>query len=408
MRGVLPCTKAGNTMTQNKALPRSIIALGFVSMFMDISSEMIHGLLPVFLVTVIGASATTVGFIEGVGESVALITRVFSGVVSDWLGKRKAIIVAGYALATLTKPLFALANSAGLVFTARSLDRFGKGLRGAPRDALIADLTPKEQRGAAFGLRQSMDSVGAFAGPLLAVLLMSLLANDFRAVFWIAFIPGIIAVALLVLFVKEVAPRETRAPTAPLHRAEIPRLGSAYWRVLGVGVVFTLAKFSEAFLLLRAEDIGLAPNLVPLMLVILSLVYALGAYPVGALSDRIGRHSLLLMGLGILILADLVLAFAHNIYWVSLGAALWGLHLAFTQGLFSALIADTAPAEVRGTAYGIFGLVTGVAVFIASVFAGWLWDQYGAFATFIAGAVFSALALLGFLMTTQAQYNRTD
>ena len=388
-------------MTENKSLPRSIVILGFVSMFMDISSEMIHGLLPVFLVTVLGASATTVGFIEGVGEGVALITRVFSGVVSDWLGKRKAIIVAGYLLATLTKPLFALANSTSLVFTARTLDRFGKGLRGAPRDALIADLTPSEQRGAAFGLRQSMDSVGAFVGPLLAVLFMSLMANNFRAVFWIAFIPGVIAVLLLVLFVKEVAPREKHVPTSPLHRAEIPRLGSAYWRVLGVGVIFTLAKFSEAFLMLRAEDIGLAPNLVPLMLVILSLVFALGAYPVGVLSDRIGRHGLLLLGLGILIAADLVLAFSSNIYWVFTGAGLWGLHLAFTQGLFSALIADTSPVEVRGTAYGIFGLVTGIAVFIASVFAGWLWDEYGAYATFVAGAVLSALALMGFLTMTK-------
>jgi len=359
-------------MPQNKSLPRSIVILGFVSMFMDISSEMIHGLLPVFLVTVIGASATMVGFIEGVGEGVALVTRVFSGVVSDWLNKRKAIIVAGYLLATLTKPLFALATSASMVFTARTLDRFGKGLRGAPRDALIADLTPKEQRGAAFGLRQSMDSVGAFVGPLLAVFLMSILANDFRAVFWYAVIPGVVAVLLLMLFVEEAAPREKHAPQAPLHRAEIPQLGAAYWRVLGVGVVFTLARFSEAFLLLRAEDIGLTPSLVPLMLVILSLVYALGAYPIGQLSDRVGRHGLLLIGLGVLIAADAVLALSSNIYWVSLGAALWGLHLAFTQGIFSALIADTAPADIRGTAFGIYGLVTGIAVFIASVFAGWL------------------------------------
>jgi MFS family permease len=360
---------------------------------------MIHGLLPVFLVTVIGASATTVGLIEGMGEGLALITRVFSGAVSDWLGKRKVLLVAGYLLATLTKPLFALAGGVGLVLTARLLDRFGKGLRGAPRDALVADLAPPEQRGAAFGLRQSLDSVGAFLGPLLAMVLMAVLANDFRAVFWLAVIPGAVAVTLLVTFIKEPAPRQRHTPRAPLHRAEIPRLGVAYWRVLGVGVVFTLARFSEAFLLLRAEDLGLAAGLVPLMLVILSLVYALGAYPIGHLSDRLGRHGLLLMGLGVLMGADLVLALASNIYWVSLGAALWGLHLAFTQGLFAALVADTAPTAVRGTAFGIYGLVTGIAILMASVFAGWLWDQLGPGATFIAGAVLAGLALMGFMAT---------
>jgi MFS family permease len=377
-------------------LPRGIWALGLVSAFMDVSSEMIHGLLPAFLVTVIGASATSVGLIEGAGEGFALITRVFSGYLSDRLERRKGLIVSGYLLGTLTKPLFALAGGAGLVFGARLLDRFGKGLRGAPRDALIADLTPAHQWGAAYGLRQALDSVGAFVGPLLAVAIMALTADDFRAVFWLAGLPGAVAVAILVLGVREPAGRSVQPVRAPVSAADLRRLGRAYWLVLVTGVVFSMARFSEAFLLLRAGAAGLAPGLVPLVLVIISLVYALGAYPVGRLSDRLGRRRLLAAGLAFLIIADLILAGATGVWQVAAGAALWGLHLAFTQGLFSALVADTSAAAVRGTAFGVYGLVTGVAVLLASVLAGWLWDRYGAPATFLAGALFSVLALAGY------------
>jgi MFS family permease len=377
-------------------LPRGIWALGLVSAFMDISSEMIHGLLPAFLVTVIGASATSVGLIEGAGEGFALITRVFSGYLSDRLERRKGLIVSGYLLGTLTKPLFAVAGGVGLVFGARLLDRFGKGLRGAPRDALIADLVPAHQWGSAYGLRQALDSVGAFVGPLLAVAIMALTADDFRAVFWLAGLPGAVAVTILIAGVREPARQSAQPARLPVNAIDIRRLGRAYWQVLAVGVVFSMARFSEAFLLLRAEAIGLAPGLVPLVLVIISLVYALGAYPVGWLSDRVGRLRLLGAGLAFLIIADLILAAATGIWQVTAGAALWGLHLAFTQGLFSALVADTSAASVRGTAFGVYGLVTGVAVLLASVLAGWLWDRYGAPATFLAGAIFSLLALAGF------------
>jgi len=377
-------------------LPRGIWALGLVSAFMDISSEMIHGLLPVFLVTVIGASATSVGLIEGAGEGFALITRVFSGYLSDRLKRRKGLIVSGYLLGTLTKPLFALAGGVGLVFGARLLDRFGKGLRGAPRDALIAELAPEHQWGAAYGLRQALDSVGAFVGPLLAVAIMALTADDYRTVFWLAGLPGAVAVTVLILGVREPARRTVKPVRAPVNTTDLRSLDRAYWLVLGVGIVFSMARFSEAFLLLRAEAAGLAPGLVPLVLVIISLVYALGAYPVGRLSDRVGRLRLLGAGLGFLIIADLMLAAATGVWQVAAGAALWGLHLAFTQGLFSALVADTSSAPVRGTAFGVYGLVTGVAVLLASVLAGWLWDHYGAPATFLAGALFSLLALAGF------------
>jgi len=363
---------------------------------MDISSEMIHGLLPVFLVGVLGAGAATVGLIEGAGEGLALITRVFSGYLSDRLARRKGLIVSGYLLGTLTKPLFALAGGPGLVFAARLLDRFGKGLRGAPRDALIAELAPAHQWGAAYGLRQALDSVGAFAGPLLAVAIMALTADDYRAVFWLAGLPGIVAVAILVLGVREPVAHAARPARPPINAADLRRMGRAYWLVIGTGVVFALARFSEAFLLLRAEAVGLAPGRVPLVLVVISLVYALGAYPAGHLSDRIGRLRLLGAGLVFLILADLLLAAATGIWLVAAGAGLWGLHLAFTQGLFSALVADTSTAEARGTAFGVYGLVTGVAVLLASVLAGGLWDRFGAPAAFLAGAVFAVLALFGF------------
>jgi len=383
----------------HKALPRGVWVLGLVSLLMDVSSEMVHGLLPVFLVSVLGASATAIGLIEGVGEGIALVTRMFSGVISDWLGRRKALIVAGYLLGTLTKPLFALAQGVGLVFGARSLDRFGKGLRGAPRDALIADLTPADRLGAAFGLRQALDSLGAVLGPLLAVILMTLTADNFRLIFWLAVFPGLAAVTLLITLVRD--PETTRRPgRVRLRLRELRQLGRGYWLALGLGVIFTLARFSEAFLLLRAEDLGLSANLIPLVLLLLSLFYALGAYPAGSLSDRLGRELLLGLGLLFLLGADLVLAAATNIPLVMLGAGLWGLHLAFTQGLFAALVADTSTPQLRGTAFGLYGFATGLAILLASLLAGELWDSYGAPIPFYVGAGLASLALLGLWFRT--------
>ena len=383
---------------RSKEIPSGVWALGFVSMFMDISSEMIHGLLPVFLVTVLGASAVTIGMIEGIGEGLALVTRVFSGVISDRLGKRKFLAGLGYFLGTISKPLFAAAASVQMALAARSFDRFGKGLRGAPRDALIADLTPQPLRGAAYGLRQSLDSVGAFVGPFLAVALMLATGNAFRRIFWIAGLFGLAAVAILVVFVKEPETQKSPAGQSPIQPSAFSQLSRPYFGVLGLGVIFTLARFSEAFLLLRAENVGLAAEYIPFILVILSLVYALGAYPAGRLSDRVGRMAPLGAGLLVLVLAELVLAVADSALLVAVGAALWGLHLAFTQGLFAALVADTAAEDVRGTAFGLFGLATGISMLIASVLAGWLWDRYSPQATFLAGSIFSFLALIGFIM----------
>ena len=386
---------ATNGKTVLRQIPAGVWVLGFVSMLMDISSEMIHSLLPLFMVTTLGASALAVGLIEGLAESTALIVKVFSGALSDYLGKRKGLAVFGYALGGLTKPLFALAPSIGIVLTARLLDRVGKGMRGAPRDALVADIAPPHLRGAAFGLRQSLDTVGAFLGPLLAVGLMLLWANDFRAVFWVAVIPGVLAVALLVLGLRESEPHRTKKRSNPIRRENLKRLGRPYWGVVGVGAVFTLARFSEAFLVLRAQQGGIPIALVPLVMVAMNLVYALSAYPFGRLSDRMSHTRLLALGLVVLIAADLVLA--SNDHWsvVLAGVALWGVHMGITQGLLAAMVADTAPADLRGTAYGFFNLVSGMAMLVASVLSGLLWDRLGASVTFYAGAGFCVLALAG-------------
>ncbi len=384
-----------HTTTPLRSIPPSIWALGFVSMLMDISSEMIHSLLPLFMVGTLGASALTIGLIEGLAESTALISKVFSGALSDYIGKRKGLAVFGYALGALTKPLFAIAPSTGIVLTARLLDRVGKGIRGAPRDALVADIVPPQLRGAAFGLRQALDTVGAFLGPLLAVGLMLLWANDFRAVFWVAVVPGLLAVALLLLGVREPPRQEGEKRSNPIRRDNLRRLSSTYWWVVGVGAVFTLARFSEAFLVLRAQQSGIAVAWVPLVMVAMNAVYAASAYPFGALSDRIGHKTLLAWGLVVLIGADLVLAMDHHWTTVLAGVTLWGLHMGMTQGLLATMVANTAPPDLRGTAYGFFNLVSGVAMLVASVVAGLLWDQLGAAFTFYAGAAFSGLALLG-------------
>ena len=376
-------------------IPSGVWVLGFVSMLMDISSEMVHSLLPLFMLTTLGASVFVIGLIEGLAESVALIVKVFSGALSDYLGKRKALAVCGYALGALTKPLFALAPSIGMVVTARLLDRVGKGVRGAPRDALVADIAPPELRGAAFGLRQSLDTVGAFLGPLLAVGLMLLWANDFRAVFWVAVIPGVLAVALLVVGVREPERRQGEKRINPIRRESLARLGKSYWWVVGLGAAFTLARFSEAFLVLRAQQGGIPTALVPLVMVAMNLIYAASAYPFGKLSDRMHHGKLLASGLLVLIAADLVIASSQHWSALLAGVALWGLHMGMTQGLLAAMVADTAPADLRGTAYGFFNLVSGVALLIASAVAGLLWDRLGASFTFYAGAAFSLVALMG-------------
>lgn len=383
--------------TQHHALaqiPLSIWMLGFVSLLMDVSSEMIHSLLPLFMVTTLGASALTIGMIEGAAEATALIVKIFSGMLSDYMGKRKWLAVAGYAMAAITKPVFALASSSGAIMSARLIDRVGKGIRGAPRDALVADIAPPWLRGAAFGLRQSLDTVGAFVGPLIATGLMLLWANDFRAIFWVAVIPACLAVALLIFGVQEPGHNADTQPVNPIQRKNLKRLTSAYWWIVIIGAFFTLARFSEAFLVLRAQQSGMALALVPLVMMLMSIVYAGSAYPFGKLSDNMSHIRLLVLGLLVLIAADLVLAYSSHWSMVVAGVTLWGLHMGMTQGLLATMVADTAPADLRGTAYGFFNLMSGIAMLIASVVAGILWDRFGANYTFDAGAIFCIIVLL--------------
>jgi MFS family permease len=385
-------TLYSNTLRQ---IPRGIWVLGFVSLLMDISSEMIHSLLPLFMVTTLGTSVFAVGLIEGLAESTALIVKVFSGILSDYIGKRKGLAVFGYALGALTKPLFALASSTGIVLTARLLDRIGKGVRGAPRDALIADITPPHLWGAAFGLRQALDTVGAFLGPLLGAGLMLLWANDFRAIFWVAFIPGILAVTLLFFGIREPERSKSETRINPIRRESLQRLTTSYWWVVAIGAIFMLARFSEAFLVLRGLQAGIPIALTPLVMVAMNLIYAVSAYPFGKLSDRVKHTRLLACGLIVLIAADLVLAQSNHWSTVLAGVALWGIHMGMTQGLLAAMVADTAPADLRGTAYGFFSLMSGLAMLVASGLAGFVWDRYGAAITFYTGAAFCLLALSG-------------
>jgi MFS family permease len=382
-----------------KQIPAGVWVLGFVSMLMDISSEMIHALLPVYMVTALGTSALAVGVIEGIAEATAAVTKIFSGAISDRLGKRKGLAVLGYGMAAFTKPVFPLAPNLAWLVAARFVDRIGKGVRGAPRDALVADLSPPEVRGASFGLRQSLDTIGAFVGPLAAIVLMLWTANSFQTVFWIAVIPGFLAFGLIAFAVRDPdRPAGLRIVKSPLSRAELGRLGLDYWWVVVIAAVFTLARFSEAFLILRAGAAGLPIALVPAVMVLMNIVYALAAYPAGILSDRVDRRTLLVAGLVVLVAADVVLAFAGTVAGVAVGVALWGLHMGLTQGLLATLVADTAPAELRGTAYGMFNLATGIALLAASVIAGALWDVIGPRGTFLAGATFAATAAVGLLV----------
>ncbi|EEA02402.1 major facilitator superfamily MFS_1 [Burkholderia sp. H160] len=387
-----------------RQIPRSVWVLGWVSLFMDISSEIIHSLLPMFLLTVLGASAGAIGLIEGIAEATAPIVKVFSGTLSDYLGNRKWLAVAGYSLGAVSKPLFAIAPTLGIVVMARIMDRVGKGIRGAPRDALVADVTPQHLRGAAFGLRQALDTVGAFLGPLAAVLIMQLGADNFRLAFWFAVIPGLLAVGLLTFGVKEPVHERQAKGINPVRWASLRDLDLKYWWVVGIGAVFSLARFSEAFLVLRAMGSGVPIALVPLVMVTMNVVYAASAYPFGKLADTMSHTRLLVAGLIVLIGSDIVLA--HGTHWsiVLAGVALWGLHMGMTQGLLATMVAHTAPPHLRGSGFGFFNLLSGIVTLASSVIAGQLWERLGAATTFYAGAAFSVVtvALLLFYPTPAA------
>jgi MFS family permease len=389
-------------------IPAGIWAIGFVSLFMDASSELVHALLPALYLS-LGASMATVGIIEGIAEATAAITKVFSGALSDWLGKRKALAVAGYGLAALTKPLFPLAHSVEVIFAARFIDRIGKGIRGAPRDALVADITPEEVRGEAYGLRQSLDAAGGFIGPILAISLMALLSDNITLSLWFAVIPAILCMAFLVFGVQEPkhvpsSRTEGKKKGWPLNRADLAQLNGHYWLVVIIGALFSLGRFSVAFLALRAMELGLPVGLSPAVLILMGVVFSLASYPVGLLADRMDKGTLLALGFLALIIAELILGSATSYYVALIGVAVWGLHLGLTQGLLSTLVANSAPAHLRGTAFGVFNLANGVALLLASLVAGGLWQSFGASVTFYTGAGFASAALVLLLLAFRSKH----
>ncbi|MBZ7306149.1 MFS transporter [Klebsiella oxytoca] len=387
-------------------IPKGVWVLGGVSLLMDVSSEMIHSLLPLFMATTLGASVIIIGIIEGVAEATALMLKVFSGVISDYVGKRKGLALLGYGLGALSKPLFAIAPTSGMVFSARMIDRIGKGIRGAPRDALVADVTPPEIRGAAYGLRQALDTIGAFLGPLLAVALMFLWDNDFQSIFWVAVIPAVLSIALLGFGLKEPNTSVVQKRTNPLRRENLKKLSAAYWWVVAIGSIFTLARFSEAFLVLRAQQMAIPLFAIPLVMVAMNLVYSLTAYPFGKLSDRMSHSKMLQWGLLVLIAADIVLALSSHWSTLLAGVALWGIHMGMTQGLLAAMVAHTAPPELRGTAFGMFNLMSGIALLLASAGAGVQWEMLGAASTFYAGAIICVVTLIGMRCMPSAYQQR--
>ncbi|EIJ32925.1 MFS transporter [Thiothrix nivea] len=375
-------------------LPRTVWMLGLVSLFMDMSSEFIHAVLPVYLTTTLGLSVLAVGIVEGIAEATASIMKVFSGVISDRFRKRKALVLTGYGLAALTKPVFPLANTALEVVTARFVDRIGKGIRGAPRDALMADVTPPALLNTAYGIRQSLDTVGAFAGPLLAMLMLYWYSHDLRLVMWVAVIPALACVGLILWGVREPDGIGEGNSKPRLHWRDARKLPFTYWLLLVLTGVVTLARMTDALLVLRAQENGLQLVWIPLVLVVYSAVYAVSVWPVGVLAERIGQRGLLLVGMACLAISQWSLAEAATtgaLFW--LGISLWGLHMGLTQGLLAARVAQLAPGELRGTSFGLFHLTIGVMQLLAGVGFGWLWVAFSAGTAFQVAAVVSLASL---------------
>ena len=378
------------TMAPRTPLPRNVWTLGIVSLLMDLSSEIYHALLPAFLTVTLGLPVAAMGAIDGIAEGMANMAKLASGRLSDRSRRRKPLILLGYGLAALSKPLFPLATTALPVLGARFVDRVGKGIRGAPRDAMIADETPVELRGRAFGLRQSLDTVGAFLAPIAAVGLMIWFANDIRAVFWVAVIPALLSFLFAWLMLKETGagdPLRAKAAWGGFRSLDRP-----VKRLIGIGFLFGLARFSEGFLILKAIDAGLAIQWSPLVLTLFNLSFLALAYPAGALSDRIAPKNILLAGIALLVVADLWLAQAETLWAIGIGVLLWGGHMALTQGIFSRMIADAAAPDKRATSFGAFFFANGIATLLASVGAGLLWDRSGPAETFTAAAAVAAVA----------------
>ena len=372
----------------SRALGRNVVALSAVSFLTDVSSEMIYPLLPLFLSVVLRASATAIGVIEGAAESTAALLKLASGVWSDRVRRRKPLVVAGYALASVARPLVAIAQSAGQVLAIRVSDRVGKGLRTSPRDALIADSVHPSIRGRAFGFQRAADHAGAVVGPLIAFFIMRAEHVPFRRVFWLAAIPGLLAVLVLVFAVRDVPRRRPLASPAGSR----DRLGGRFWAFLGVLFLFTLGNSSDAFLLLRAAQLGVPAALAPILWAMLHVVKSSSSTPGGALSDRIGRKPLIIGGWAVYGVVYLLFGRATQAWHAWALFAVYGVYFGLTEGVQKALVADVVPDEQRGTAFGWYNLALGLGAFPASLIFGEIWDRVGAPAAFTFGAMLALVS----------------
>lgn len=382
-------------------IPSTIWMLGLTSLFMDVSTEIVHSVMPIYLVTVLGASPMLVGAIDGVAEATASIMKVFSGALSDWVGRRKPLAIAGYGMAAITRPILPFASTVTEIFALRILDRIGKGVRVAPRDALVADHVRPEILGAAYGLRQGLDTIGALVGPIIAAIVLASSNNDFQWVFWVSCIPAALCVLIISLGVSEAArPADRPRPAFPLRPSQVRRLRGVFWGSMAIIMLLLIPRFSEGFLLLKAQQSGISVTWVPLLLAAVNLVAAPVSFPAGRLSDRIGRRHLVMSGFAVLVAAQLVLTVTDGPIGVLVGALFWGLHLGMTQGVLAAMIVDHAPADLRGTAFGVFHVASGLAVLVGSFGAGWIWDQLGSTTMFATAAAIGVAGLAALVISS--------
>lgn len=359
---------------------------------MKISSVIVFTLSPLFMTQVLGASIFAVGILEGILEVITLLARIFSGIISDYIHKRKSIIVVGYIFALISRPFLALATRMEDVFLGRAFDRIGNGLDATPRDALVGDLAPPQIKGACYGLRESLSRAGSFAGALLVMALLWLTEGNFSLVFWIGSIPTVLALMVLVIFVKD-SPNQQAQHKKPTHKfklKDLKKLPLPFWLILLLSGLFMLSNFSGAFLILRAEQTGLDLHLTSLVMIIQNLATAGTAYPVGYLSDKMGRRSMMGVGIVLIVCSDLLLAWGGSLYTILGGVLLWGAEIGITQSILAVFLADTCPQDLRGTGFGLFHFINGCCLLLANVFAGWIWHDVNPSAMFLASAVMAS------------------
>ena len=386
-------------MSQNKiyfGFGRNVFIAGLVSFFMDVSSEMIYPLVPLFLSNVLGVNKSIIGLIEGIAESTASLLKVFSGWFSDRIGNRKWLMAAGYSISTLSRPIVSLATGWQHILGSRFMDRFGKGIRTAPRDAIIAESSEKTHLGRAFGLHRSMDTMGAVVGPALAFLLLGLFSNNYRMVFWLSIIPGTIAVLLIIFFITE--KKKVSLPHSDRPKLTLKHFDWRFKFFVVIAAVFAIGNSSDVFLILRAQQVGVPIVMIPVVYLLFNLVYSLSSIPAGIAADRFGKKRVIL--LGFILFAILYYGFAiakdTTAIWVLFG--FYGLFMGLTEGIQKAFLATIIPPDFKATAFGVYNSAVGIAMFPASLIGGWLWDHVSPSATFYFGSITAGLSAILFIV----------